>query len=44
MAIYRQVHTNFWTDAKVLDDMTPEDKYFLLILINKPLYKTMRLL
>lgn len=30
MAIYRSIHTTFWTDTKVVDDFTPEDKYFML--------------
>src|SRR5690606_31036423 len=28
-----------WTDAKVLDDMTPEDKYFYLYLLTNPYTK-----
>lgn len=27
---------SFWTDAKVIDDFTPEDKYFYLYLITNP--------
>ena len=30
MAIYRSVHVSFWEDAKVVDNFTPEDKYFML--------------
>lgn len=30
MAIYRNIHISFWTDTKVVDDFTPEDKYFML--------------
>lgn len=30
MAIFRNVNMNFWTDTKVVDDYTPEDKYFML--------------
>ena len=30
MGIYRNVNTTFWTDTKVADDFTPEDKYFML--------------
>lgn len=30
MAIYRSIHTTFWTDTKIVDDFTPEDKYFML--------------
>lgn len=34
MAYYRQVYTTFWTDSKVEDDFTPEDKYFYLYLLT----------
>lgn len=30
MAIFRNVNMSFWTDTKVTDDYTPEDKYFML--------------
>lgn len=30
MAIFRNVNMSFWTDPKVVDDYTPEDKYFML--------------
>lgn len=30
MASYRSVYTTFWTDTKVSDNFTPEDKYFML--------------
>lgn len=30
MAIYRSIHTTFWTDTKIADDFSPEDKYFML--------------
>lgn len=36
MGIYRNVHTSFWEDTKVLDDMTPEDRYFMLYLLTNP--------
>ncbi|MED4184600.1 DnaD domain-containing protein [Priestia megaterium] len=36
MAKYRQVHTTFWQDPKVLEEMTPEDKYFYLYLLTNP--------
>lgn len=36
MAIYRNVHISFWTDNKVEDDFTPEDKYFYLYLLTNP--------
>ena len=35
MALFRHVRTEFWRDAKVLEEMTPEDKlFFLYILTN----------
>ena len=34
--IYRQICTSFWTDPKVDDDFTPEDKYFYLYLMTNP--------
>lgn len=36
MAIYRNVHLSFWTDNKVEDDFTPEDKYFYIYLLTNP--------
>lgn len=30
MAIYRNIHITFWTDSNVVDNFTPEDKYFML--------------
>lgn len=36
MAKYRHVHTAFWEDPKVLEEMTPEDKYFYLYLLTNP--------
>ncbi|WP_028977234.1 hypothetical protein, partial [Sporolactobacillus terrae] len=36
MAKFRQVHVNFWTDPKVLEEMTPEDRYFYLYLLTNP--------
>lgn len=36
MAIYRNVQISFWTDAKVIDNFTPEDKYFYLYLFTNP--------
>lgn len=36
MAIYRSVHMAFWTDTKVADDFTPEDKYFMLYCLTNP--------
>lgn len=36
LAIYRNVSLTFWEDNKVVDDFTPEDKYFLLYLLTNP--------
>lgn len=36
MAYYRTLHLSFWTDPKVDDDFTPEDKYFYLYLLTNP--------
>ena len=36
MALYRTVAISFWTDSKVVDDFTPEDKYFFLYLFTNP--------
>ena len=36
MALYRTVSMSFWTDSKVVDDFTPEDKYFYLYLFTNP--------
>lgn len=37
MAKFRQVHVNFWSDPKVMEEMTPEDRYFYLYLLTNPL-------
>lgn len=36
MAIFRCVSPSFWSDPKVDDDFTPEDKYFYLYLLTNP--------
>ena len=36
MAIYRTILMSFWTDSKVADDFTPEDRYFYLYLFTNP--------
>lgn len=33
---YRNVSQSFWTDPKVDDDFTPEEKYFFLYLLTNP--------
>lgn len=37
MATYRNVQMSFWTDSKVMDDFTPEDKLFFLYIMTNPL-------
>ena len=34
MAKYRSIQTSFWSDSKVVDDFTPEDRYFYLYLLT----------
>lgn len=36
MAIFRQIYPDFWADPKIVDDFTPEDKYFYLYLMTNP--------
>ena len=36
MAKFRNIKTSFWTDGKVVDDFSPEDKYFFLYLLTNP--------
>ncbi|KFN02662.1 DnaD domain protein [Bacillus clarus] len=36
MALYRTVQVSFWKDAKVIEEMTPEDKLFDLYLLTNP--------
>lgn len=36
MALYRTISMNFWTDSKIVDDFTAEDKYFYLYLFTNP--------
>lgn len=36
MAIKRIVDTKFWEDEKVINDFSPEDKYFFLYLLTNP--------
>lgn len=36
MAIYRTISMSFWTDSKIADDFTPEDRYFYLYLFTNP--------
>lgn len=36
MAIYRTVQTSFWSDTKVEEEFSPEDKYFYLYLFTNP--------
>ena len=32
----RIIETSFWTDEKVIDNYSPEDKYFMLYLLTNP--------
>lgn len=36
MEIYRTIRTSFWTDRKVEEEFTSEDKYFYLYLFTNP--------
>lgn len=36
MGLYRNVNLSFWTDGKVVDDFTPEDRFFFLYCITNP--------
>lgn len=33
---YSNLSMSFWTDSKIDDDFTPEDKYFFLYLLSNP--------
>lgn len=37
MAKFRQVYTEFWNDGRVIEEMTPEDKLFMVYLLTNPL-------
>ena len=34
MAKYRSIQTSFWSDTKIIEDFTPEDRYFYLYLLT----------
>lgn len=34
MARFRSIQTSFWSDSKIVDDFTPEDRYFYLYLLT----------
>ena len=36
MALYRTVLLTFWTDSKIIEEFSPEDKYFYLYLLTNP--------
>lgn len=36
MSYYRMVHSSFWTDTKVSENFTPEDRYFYMYLLTNP--------
>ncbi|GAE28250.1 phage replication protein [Halalkalibacter wakoensis JCM 9140] len=36
MAKFRMIQTGFWHDPKVMEEMTPEDKFFFMYLLTNP--------
>src|SRR5699024_10981952 len=36
MAKFRMIHTEFWNDPTVMEEFTPEDKFFFLYLLTNP--------
>ena len=36
MATNRYIQVSFWTDPKIADDFTPQEKYFYLYLLTNP--------
>lgn len=36
MAVFRKINVDFWDDSKIVDDFTPEDKFFYLYLMTNP--------
>lgn len=36
VAFYRNIQMTFWTDTKIADEFTPEDRYFYLYLFTNP--------
>ena len=34
--MYRKIQTSFWEDGKIVDNFTPDDKYFYLYLMTNP--------
>lgn len=36
MALFRKVHTEFWRDPKVIEELTPEGKLFFLYTLTNP--------
>ena len=36
MALYRTITLSFWNDNKIVDDFTPEDRYFYLYILTNP--------
>lgn len=36
MGIYRNIQMSFWTDVKIVDNFTPEDRFFYLYLLTNP--------
>ncbi|WP_182200116.1 DnaD domain protein [Paraliobacillus salinarum] len=36
MAKFRMIQTDFWSDPKIVEEFTPEDKFFFLYLLTNP--------
>jgi len=36
VGIYRNISMNFWTDSKIVDDFTPEDRYIYIYCLTGP--------
>ncbi|WP_159641857.1 hypothetical protein [Erysipelothrix anatis] len=36
MSLYRKISLGFWDDSQIVDEFTPEDKYFMLYLLTNP--------
>lgn len=36
MSTFRKIYTKFWKDGKVIEELTPEDKFFFIYLLTNP--------
>ena len=36
MSTFRKIYTKFWKDGKVIEELTPEDKFFFVYLLTNP--------